>query len=344
MTLAVEQRERDLVIRELRDHEVAAAVALVGDSLGEGAVPRTEAFWRWKHEQNPFGRSPTLVAEADGEIIGLRAFLRWTWRLGTTSVPAVRAVDTATASRHRGKGVFSKLTLALVDRMVREGVHFVFNTPNERSRPGYLKMGWRTLGRVSLLVSPRRPMRLLVGAIRARRGTPSPSRPLADTAGRTVAELLENVDVERFSTSESAGRPDLRTLPEPAYLTWRYRDVPGIEYRSSWDARGGEAAACIFRSAARSGLRELRISQLLVGSDRKGRQLGTQLVRDTLAEADPDLAVAMAAPGTPERAALRAAGFVPAPSTGPIMTVRDLSRPAPTRHEMACVVGDLELF
>ena len=85
MTVAVERRDEELVIRELREDEVPAAVSLVGDSLGQGAIPRTEAFWRWKHEQNPFGRSPTLVAEANGELIGLRAFLRWTWRRGTAS-------------------------------------------------------------------------------------------------------------------------------------------------------------------------------------------------------------------------------------------------------------------
>ena len=58
------------------------------DLLGEafGTWPRdlpqatpTEVF-RWKHLENPFGRSIMLIAEADGAPIGFAAWLRWRMR------------------------------------------------------------------------------------------------------------------------------------------------------------------------------------------------------------------------------------------------------------------------
>ena len=56
---------------------------------------------------------------------------------------AVRAVDTITAPEARGRGVFTRFTLAILSNEITrdDDVSFVFNTPNDQSRPGYLKMG-----------------------------------------------------------------------------------------------------------------------------------------------------------------------------------------------------------
>ena len=49
-----------------------------GRALGPapGGADRRELFV-WKHLDNHFGRSIALVAEEDGGIVGLRAFMRW---------------------------------------------------------------------------------------------------------------------------------------------------------------------------------------------------------------------------------------------------------------------------
>ena len=130
-----------------------AIVALAGLALGWDDDPRNRALFEWKHHHNPFGRSPTWVAEQDGELIGFRTFLRWSWSgPGGIVRPAVRAVDTATHPEHQGRGIFTRLTLGALDELADQGSEFVFNTPNSQSRPGYLRMGWRTLGRVPLAV------------------------------------------------------------------------------------------------------------------------------------------------------------------------------------------------
>ena len=150
----------DLHIRRATASDEAALLELLRVSMGEDAVPWTSAYWRWKHEANPFGASPVLVAEADGRFVALRAFMRWTWQSGDRAVPAVRAVDTATHPDYRGRGLFKRLTLRLRDEMEAEGIGFVFNTPNAQSRPGYLKMGWSLVGKPTLWVRPVQPVRL----------------------------------------------------------------------------------------------------------------------------------------------------------------------------------------
>src|SRR5437588_8597230 len=134
-------------VRPYQDQDETQVLALLAASLGGGPAGRRPAeFFRWKHFRNPFGRSLMLVAEADGHIVGLRAFMRWTFVAGDSVVRAARAVDTATHPAHQGRGIFSHLTLRAIDVLRADGTQLIFNTPNEKSLPGYLKMGWSAVG------------------------------------------------------------------------------------------------------------------------------------------------------------------------------------------------------
>ena len=135
-------------------------IELLKKSLGEGLIPKSEFLWNWKHEQNPFGASFVLLAEENGMLIGLRAFMQWQWKWKDTVYKAIRAVDTATHPEHQGKGIFKKLTLQQLELCKQQGIHFVFNTPNDQSRPGYLKMGWVQQGKMPLKFKVRNPIAL----------------------------------------------------------------------------------------------------------------------------------------------------------------------------------------
>ncbi|MCZ7631249.1 MAG: hypothetical protein M5U19_20355 [Microthrixaceae bacterium] len=54
----------------------------------------------------------------------------------------------------RARGIFTKLTLGAIPDLRADGVGAIFNTPNDKSRPGYLKMGWSTVGRVPAAIRP----------------------------------------------------------------------------------------------------------------------------------------------------------------------------------------------
>ena len=84
---------------------------------------------------------------------GFRTLMRWEFLDGERVVRAVRAVDTATHPDYQGRSIFTRLTLHALDELVAEGVEFVFNTPNEQSRPGYLKMGWQVVGQLPTAVA-----------------------------------------------------------------------------------------------------------------------------------------------------------------------------------------------
>src|SRR5262249_43359766 len=126
---------------------------LLRASLGWADDPGFDRYFAWKHRENSFGASPSWVAVEAGRIVGFRTFLRWEFvdRQGNRA-RAVRAVDTATHPDAQGRGIFRRLTLHALDDLARDDVDFVFNTPNDKSRPGYLRMGWVDVGRVGTSV------------------------------------------------------------------------------------------------------------------------------------------------------------------------------------------------
>ena len=343
----------ELTLRAATEEDLPAILELMRLSLGEGLTPRSEAFWTWKHLDNPFGPSPVLVAEApDGQLVGLRVFMRWTWRTGGREVEAVRAVDTGTHPDWRGRGIFTRLTLALAERLGEEGVAFVFNTPNRFSRPGYLKMGWALAGRPTLWVRPLRPLRLIKTLARLKLGKGEASRggALAIEGVADAAEALARPDLDAFLAKLQSEPARPYTTPRSAaYLRWRYGQIPGYDYYALADVDGDEGALVVFRGRWRSGLREISLGEVLVTPTPQGRRRGRALLRRLAREVEADYLVAAAARGTPERGTLARTGFLPVPRAGLYLTVRELDRPPGTPDPLKLSswrfsIGDLEIF
>ncbi len=144
-----------MIIRNATPEDIPVIVSLLKLSLGEGLIKKTSEIWNFKHLENPFGPSYVSLAFEHDILVGVRAFMKWQWQLKDTIWYSYRAVDTATHPDFQGKGIFKKLTLkALDDVKSKEGDTFVFNTPNQYSRPGYLKMGWKVVDKIELAVVP----------------------------------------------------------------------------------------------------------------------------------------------------------------------------------------------
>ncbi|MEO2051235.1 MAG: GNAT family N-acetyltransferase [Allomuricauda sp.] len=147
----------EIKIREATKSDSAEIVELLKIALGE-STEKSVDNWLWKHYDNPFGESKIYLATIGSEIVGVRAFMQWRWLEKSTGkeLRAVRAVDTAVSPHHRRKGIFLTLTNHALEKVTEEGFDFVFNTPNEQSIGGYLKLGW-VLNRkipVGLLINP----------------------------------------------------------------------------------------------------------------------------------------------------------------------------------------------
>ena len=226
--------------------------------------------------------------------------------------------------------------------MEREGVSFIYNTPNSKSMPGYLKMGWALVTRIPIWVRPLR----LSGLIRRVLGNATAQPPTIPQLGM-VARVLGESRLPAFLSSVALRDDRFHTARTLAYLRWRYAEIPGFSYCARFEMDGDAGALVIARSRIRGRLSEVTISDLLVTPSSRGVQIGRAVVSDLVRAADADYVAACAASGTAERGVLARTGFLPVPRLGPNFTARRLN-PAgldPARWvNWRCSIGDLELF
>jgi GNAT superfamily N-acetyltransferase len=340
-------RGDELAFRPATPADEGQILELMKTSLGDASHRRLD-YWRWKHVHNPFGPSASLLAFAGEQLVGLRLFMRWMWHARGRDVPSARAVDTATHPDWQGRGIFKRLTLSLLDVVAGDGTRFIFNTPNDKSRPGYLKMGWKSVGRVSMWVRPVASTAWLGALVRPNRPSGAGSMPRPEE-GSTPRDLLHDPNIARLCAALPDDAEGLSTRPTAEYLQWRYADVPGIEYEAAWSSSGDEGCALIFRRRDSGRLRELRLCQILVGDGARSRKLGREVLASAIRRASPHYVTAVAAPGTATQRFLLRAGFLPAPRSGPILTVRPVTEsiepPDPLRRaSWQLSIGDVELF
>lgn len=225
------------------ENDIPAIIEVLKAGLGEESSQKTERVWRYKHMDNPFGKSLVLVAEKEGKITGVRAFMQWRWQRGKKVYKAYRAVDTATHPDYQRQGIFKKLTLQALQIAKGRGGDLVFNTPNENSRPGYLKMGWKVIDKLQLSLVP--------------------SFFYLKYAFFSYKPVNHRGDMEALYKNyneKMAQSGKLYTPKSVAYLKWRYENNPIIDYQIIQDKDFFLAYYIKYHRY----FKELRISELIM--------------------------------------------------------------------------------
>lgn len=332
-------------------------MALLEASLGSGPTgDRDPRLWRWKHMNNPFGQSYAYLAKPDsGALAGLRAFMQWKFQLDELTLSAVRAVDTSTHPDHQRKGIFKRLTLHALDQVDKDGRDLVFNTPNEKSMPGYLKMGWQYVGKVHPIIRIMKPVSFATGYAMHRMGKrlaqPHESRAFFKRSALGVEELLtRTAEVEDLLSSVChmyGGEGKLITPRTTEYLRWRYAEHPQVPYYAATVERDGRLQAVgIYRTNTRYGLKEAVMCELFLARPDDG--LCRELLQNMKSMLNADYVICYFAEESPIRKILDGNRFWTVPRLGMDFTTRPLSREIPidpsNLSSWSLSMGDLELF
>ncbi|RDV16137.1 GNAT family N-acetyltransferase [Pontibacter diazotrophicus] len=255
----IAKKRIEYTVRVANEQDLPAIIELFELSLGAEHGAPTESFWRWKHIDNPFGVSPVLLAFDGDKLVGLRAFMRWQWQYQGRILPAFRAVDTGTHPDYRGKGIFSRLTKQLVAELKEsEPSCFIYNTPNDQSKPGYLKMGWQVLGKPNI-----------IGSVALRYS--SKARQRFDT----YHQYLQQLDLNNLPASYRVDvkQDRIHVNHSLAYYKWRYQSIPELPYGAyRYETKEGEVLL-FFHLKFRKYFYELRISDALWLSGNPKRQM-----------------------------------------------------------------------
>jgi GNAT superfamily N-acetyltransferase len=368
----------DLRICRYDTEAIPEVLKLVKVTLGnEGAVRKTEAFWRWKHEDNHFGSSYGLYArdEAQTLAIGLRVLMRWQFRtIAGEALRAVRAVDTATHPAYQRLGIFSKLTRQAIDDLKNEGVDLIFNTPNARSLPGYLKMGWQIVAKWPLYIRVLKPVRMLSRRIKPRPASQqiinfddffSPGvmtwQAFVKRYKRNISDLVLSWEQQRRQACPAPGAPNglgragkgsrqartgFRTIRDFDYIQWRYGQHPHLTYGFyAWEDSEALAGFAILRPNWRYGWQEIVLTEMFLRQP--DPKLGKSFLKNLIKQMQGDYLVTHFSTPTFERSLLRPAGFFKVPRQGMIFAVNPLSSRSQSALDAISwdlTLGDLEVF
>jgi GNAT superfamily N-acetyltransferase len=317
-----------LEIRRATHADDPQVLDLMRDTHGWRPEEPNESLFRWKHRDNPLGESPAWVALDGDRVVGYRTFMRWEFLDDDNRVvTAVRAVDTATAQDYRGRGIFRALTLQAVGELTIEGVGIIFNTPNDQSRPGYLKMGWTEVGRIPIGALPSGPAgvrRMATARVPAERWS------IPTDVGLDAASALADPVLAQALLQHSPER-GFRTRRTSEYLLWR-TSLDLLHYRLMLvDSRHPSRGGIIFRLRRRGGALEAVVIESFVDGRRTILTAGRRLLRETGADYGLAIRAGSAAP------------LVPLPGQGPILTSRSLSA-TPPRPSWQLSMADVELM
>ncbi|GMQ26617.1 hypothetical protein Aoki45_33000 [Algoriphagus sp. oki45] len=309
-------------IRKGTPEDLPGIIDLLRISLGESLIPKSAELWQWKHENNPFGASPILLAEEGGQLVGIRAFLKWEYQYKSKTISACRAVDTAVHPDFQGKGIFTTLTLQLIEEIKKEGVDLIFNTPNKKSTPGYLKMGWEKWNRLPLQIGLNWNSFFLK------------ANELIFSDWDSLGSIIEKLE------SQSPEINLVHTRLRPGYIFWRYRYCPLFPYHFVSD---GENYLLIYRLKKNSWGKEFRICDFFI-VDRNRKSLLSQVQKElkSIARSSGARWISVSGQKSDESWRLISSPTLP---IGPLITLRDLGKGInPLSLPWAWSLGDLELF
>lgn len=295
-------------------------------TYGAKATPAAVYDW-WSLGYAPEAHG-FMVAESGGRIVGVQPMELFPYSDGDLALRGGMLTGVAVHPEFQRRGIFMELVQACEAAAWRQGAAFVTTMPNERSRPGFIKMGYVDLGRRRLLMRLLRPGTL--GGLKV---------PVAGHLGGWMAGGLQEIWArteaspgirvrevaapdpgwERLFQGQAARHPGLALSRSGRWLQWRYAMAPpGRQYRCfEAMAKGGDLiGAVVTTQEVRDGVTMAYVMDLAVERPGlTGALMGPVLAALSAGGAHAVTAV-VSSPALVE--ILRSAGFWEVPAWAPL--------------------------
>ena len=325
--------QNGFVVRPFRPADTPGVRAVLVASYGAEATPAPTYDW-WS-----FGftgaSSGFMVAEAGGRIAGVQPMEIFPFTDGPTELKGGLLTGVAVHPLFRRRGIFSALVKACEAEAWRQGAAFVATMPNEKSRPGFLKMGYTDLGRRELLIRPLRSGAMggkvlpVLGHLAGLGGALVQSlfKRIPAAPGYSVCETRTvGAGVDALAQKHTALLPGLRLRRTPDWWRWRFLESPLRRYRLL-EARAGHgelAGLAVCTVDAREKFKVCYLMDLLVLEDKVLPALVKRVCEIATAERVDALAAVVSSPRLV--GVLKRSGFWAVPGRLPLKKFYSVAR------------------
>ncbi len=301
----------EFAVRPFQDGDSAGVRAVLESSYGERATPRDRYEW-WSFGHSG-AKSGFMVAETRDRIVGVQPMGTAAWAEGGRELKGALLTGVAVHPEFRRRGVFSALVAACEQEAWRQGAAFVTTMPNEKSRPGFLKLDYLDLGRRQLLVRPLRSLPVLGHLFGAAAKSIRSDGRFSFREVNTLSPglpLLAKKHAELF--------PGLCVCRSVEWLEWRFLQAPlrRYEFLEAWDEAGRLAGFAVTLMERRHGFDVCYLMDLLVSEQRVLNSLLGALCHQAKSQCADGLAAVVSS--KPLATALRGTGFWGVPSWFPV--------------------------
>lgn len=268
----------------------------------------TEDFFLWKHRDNPLGSSIVTYAQAkDGTIAAVRCLWKSNVLYRGNSHVAYQPCDTATHPSYRRQGLFTKITKLAMERAKQEEAKFIYNFPNDQSKPGYMKLGWKEGCEVVKMFKVLSPIRFGLEMVK-NKGAVASFEELDEKEGLQLGGFEDYLKsgkmIKRTSLQGDLGITE-RT---ESYIAWRFKDHPRNRYGILVEGDAG----VVFRLGDRGKLREVSIVDIWLRDEKKCDRDIRNLMDGIREKYRPDIISAIMTEDHEYRQSFKGAGFMKA--------------------------------
>jgi predicted N-acetyltransferase YhbS len=196
--------------------------------------------------QNPAGDAISIIAEAEGRVVGMFAVLPVPLQLGGRSYPGGHGLDAMTRAEYRGKGIVGTLAEACFDQCAAAGIDALYALPNANSYGPLRKANFDHVLDITVAQRPVPGPRTNRGA----RGAAAAAVAAALPRGRRGGFIVERCTTDEAPLQEALALWQLqggecRVDRSPQWWRWRFSADRG---RYEWilaRSRSGDLAAAV---------------------------------------------------------------------------------------------------
>lgn len=230
--------QREIIFRPATPRDDPGIREVLNATYGKQAASSITFDW-WCKSHAAVSHA-ILVAECNQRVVGLQPIQFFSYQERQCNLLGGMLTGVAVHPEFRRQGIFLKLVQTSEAEAWRIGARFVVTMPNERSRPGFLKMGYTDLGQRRFafrMLDPNalgRRLHALLDPIIGigSRVTQAVLKSCRSSGQHEIVEYKEvPTAIDQLEQMNAELYPGVRLQRIKSWWDWRYRQNPERDYR-----------------------------------------------------------------------------------------------------------------
>lgn len=190
-------------------------------SLSHNDPLKSKEWFLWKFESSPYGKAVLACAFDKNNVVGCVAFGMGKIAYNSKEYITALSYETFVHPDYQNMGLFKKLISVAEEELKNKGVSFLYNFPNSKSLPGFIRLNWNNF---SYLQTYKLKITSLVNLIFNLKHLKSPFVP------NLIDLIPENINIKHDFSKHNFYADIITPIWTKEYIIWRFMLFSKHEY------------------------------------------------------------------------------------------------------------------